>query len=61
MQLKDTPKAINDTVRKVGKKQYKGTNLIGTKETKAAYDKAVVAKNAKGIHITKKCLQMELV
>lgn len=54
MQLKDTPKGINDTVGRVVKKQYRGTNLVGTTETKAAYDKAIAAQNAKGAHITQK-------
>lgn len=54
VQSKDTPKAISDTVKRVSKGQYKGTNLVGTKETKDAYDKMVAVKNAKGAHITQK-------
>lgn len=56
MQLKDTRSAsgIGKTIKTVEKGQYKGTNLVGTKETKAAYDKAVAAKNAKGANITQK-------
>ena len=52
MQLKDTPKGINDTVKRVSSGQYKGTNLIGTKETKKAYDAVVATKNAHGANIS---------
>lgn len=54
MQLKDTPKGINDTVKKVSSGQYKGTKLVGTKETKKAYDAAVATKNTHGANITQK-------
>lgn len=54
MQLKDTPKGINDTVKKVASGQYKGTKLVGTKETKKVYDATVATKNAHGANITQK-------
>ena len=41
MQLKDTPSSINTTVKRVLNHQYKGTKLVGTKETVDAYNKAV--------------------
>lgn len=46
MQLKDTPSAsgIQDTMKRVANHQYKGTNLVGTVETAAAYAKEA-AKN----------------
>lgn len=52
MQLKDTPKGINDTVKKVSSGQYKGTRLIGTKETKKVYDNTVAKQNFRGAKIT---------
>lgn len=46
MQLKDTPSAsgIQDTIKRVANHQYKGTNLVGTKETAEAFAKKA-AKN----------------
>ncbi len=46
MQLKDTAKSIGKTVKQVSSKKYAGTNLIGTKETKQAYDVCVKAGKA---------------
>lgn len=37
MQLKDTPKGIGKTIRQVESGHYKGTNLMGTKETTKIY------------------------
>lgn len=54
MQLKDTPKGINDTVKRVLNGQYKGTNLIGTRETVEAYNKGIAIKNTQGKSITQK-------
>lgn len=53
-QLKDTPKGIADTVKRVVNHQYKGTNLVGTKETVSAYNKAVSKANNNGKKITQK-------
>ena len=53
-QLKDTPKGIHNTIRKVEQHQYKGTNLMGTKETVAAYNNAIQKANAKGKKISQK-------
>ncbi len=39
MQLKDTPKGIGKTIRQVENGHYKGTNLMGTKETTQIYAK----------------------
>lgn len=52
MQLKDTPNSIYHTVNQVKNKHYAGTNLMGTKETVAAYNKAVENAAAKGAKIT---------
>lgn len=49
MQLKDTPASIDSTVKRVSNKQYKGTQLVGTKETVAAYNKAISKKRQKKI------------
>ena len=54
IQVKDTPKSITDTVRRVKNGQYRGTNLIGTKETAAAYEKAVASMGKKGKTVTQK-------
>ena len=43
MQLKDTAHSINDTVKQVASGKYAGTNLVGTKETVEAFDKAAKA------------------
>ena len=39
MQLKDTPKGIGKTIRQAEAGHYRGTNLVGTKETAKAYAK----------------------
>ena len=54
IQVKDTPKSITDTVRRVKNGQYRGTNLVGTKETAAAYEKAVASMGKKGKTVTQK-------
>lgn len=54
MQVKDTPKGIRDTVNKVRSGQYRGTSLVGTKETQNAYQSTVAKANAKGANITQK-------
>lgn len=54
MQLKDTPKGIADTAKKVQSGQYKGTKLVGTKETQKAYQTKVAKMNANGSNITQK-------
>lgn len=41
MQLKDTPASISKTVSQVKNGHYKGTNLMGTKETVKAYNDVV--------------------
>lgn len=54
MQLKDTSKSICKTVKQVAEGHYKGTALIGTKETTSAFNSAVGKKAAQGIKITQK-------
>lgn len=54
MQLKDTPKSIKDTIKRVGNKQYQGTKLVGTKETAEAYAKTVAKGTKNGSKITQK-------
>lgn len=54
MQLKDTPKSISDTIKRVRNGQYRGTNLVGTKETAAAYQKTVASMSKKGKTVTQK-------
>lgn len=54
MQLKDTSKSIGNTVKQVVEGHYKGTALIGTKETTAAFNNAIGKKAAQGIKITQK-------
>ena len=54
MQLKDTPKSISDTIKRVRNGQYSGTNLVGTKETAAAYQKTVASMSKKGKTVTQK-------
>lgn len=54
VQLKDTPRAISDTVAHVASGQYKGTKLIGTRETTEAYSKAVANAAKKGKNISQK-------
>lgn len=39
MQLKDTPKSIGKTIRQAETGHYRGTNLVGTRETAEAYAK----------------------
>ena len=51
-QLKDTPKAIAKTVSQVRSGHYAGTNLMGTTETVAAYNKAVANAAKNGVKIT---------
>jgi len=53
-QLKDTPKAISKTLDQVSCGKYRGTKLIGTKETTAAYTKVVENAAEKGKVITQK-------
>ncbi len=53
-QLKDTPNAISKTLSQVSDGKYCGTNLIGTKETTAAFLKAVENKAESGKTITQK-------
>lgn len=53
-QLKDTPHSVCDTVRRVSNGQYRGTKLIGTKETTAAYSKAAVNAAKSGKNISQK-------
>jgi hypothetical protein len=48
LQLKDTAKSINSTVKQVKSGHYARTNLVGTKETTAAFKKAVANKASKG-------------
>lgn len=50
-QLKDTPKSIGDTIKRVSNGQYRGTTLVGTEETVAAYSKAATnaAKRVKNV------------
>ena len=54
MQLKDTPKSISDTIKRVRNGQYRGTNLVGTKETAAAYQKTVASMSKNGKTVTQK-------
>lgn len=54
MQLKDTPRSINDTIKRVGNKQYRGARLVGTKETAEAYAKTVEKGAKNGSKITQK-------
>lgn len=54
MQLKDTPGGIKDTLARVKSHQYKGTKLVGTKETAKAYKEAVAKSNSSGVKITQK-------
>lgn len=54
MQLKDTPKSIKDTIKRVSNKQYQGTKLVGTKETAEMYAKAVAKGTKNGGKITQK-------
>ena len=54
IQCKDTPKGIYDTVRRSSCGQYAGTRLIGTVETKKAYDKVVGEMAKRGKIINKK-------
>lgn len=53
-QLKDTAKSVGDTVKRVKSGQYSGTNLVGTKETAAAYGKAVSNAAKRGTKVTQK-------
>ena len=43
MQLKDTANSVKDTIKQVASGKYAGTNLVGTKETVEAFDKAAKA------------------
>ena len=54
MQLKDTVGGIKKTVKQVEDGKYRRTNLVGTKETKEAFDKAVSVRNKNGANITQK-------
>ena len=54
MQLKDTPGSIKDTLARVKNQQYKGTKLVGTKETAKAYERAVAKSKGSGVKITQK-------
>lgn len=54
MQLKDTSKSIPQTIKQVKSGHYRGTQLMGTNETVAAYEKAVSAAAKKGTQITQK-------
>lgn len=53
-QLKDTVQSISKTVKTASSGKYVGTKLMGTKETVAAYDKAVSNLANKGTNITQK-------
>lgn len=53
-QLKDTARSINTTINQVKAGHYRGTNLIGTKETVQAYEKAVANNAKRGIKVTQK-------
>ena len=54
MQLKDISKSIPQTIKQVKSGHYSGTQLMGTNETVAAYEKAVKAAAKKGTQITQK-------
>lgn len=56
MQLKDTPKSMGATLKKVSNKQYQGTKLVGTKETAEAYAKAVAKSTKNGNKLTQKMI-----
>ncbi|MBP1545506.1 MAG: hypothetical protein J6A37_02775 [Oscillospiraceae bacterium] len=51
-QLKDTPKSIGDTIKRVSNGQYRGTTLVGTEETVAAYSKAAANAAKRGKNVT---------
>ncbi len=53
-QLKDTPASIGKTVKQVTSSKYRGTNLMGTKETVKAYNEAVAKLADKGVTVSQK-------
>ncbi len=53
-QLKDTANSINHTIKQVASGKYKGTNLMGTKETVAAYNNGIIKLASKGTDVTQK-------
>lgn len=53
-QLKDTANSISKTVKQAASGKYSGTNLMGTKETVEAFNKAVGNMAKKGTTVTQK-------
>ena len=53
-QLKDTASSISKTVKQAASGKYAGTNLMGTKETVNAYNKAIDSMKAAGKQVPQK-------